>query len=256
MIETDRTGRYSSTTGSETKHGLLVPVHQTLPGRGRRSGQNMPVRLRRRSSVFRGTARLVGVGLLADPSCGRTFGRADREIGPYAIVRDRHPSAKNGGPGLRRTTAEDLDFVLAAEGDEENLPFIGQWSREQDIGALQDGDTAHMVVERIEDGERVGCVILTGLADLSQGIRLRRICVTHKGKGYGREALRLAKQVAFEDLNAPRLWLMVRSHNVRAQRLYELAGFVREGPRRPCTEVGAGSDSANVMAMLKPEHDG
>jgi len=101
MIETDRTGRYSSTTGSETKHGLLVPVHQTLPGRGRRSGQNMPVRLRRRSSVFRGTARLVGVGLLADPSCGRTFGRADREIGPYAIVRDRHPSAKNGGPGDR-----------------------------------------------------------------------------------------------------------------------------------------------------------
>jgi len=48
--------------------------------------------------VLRGTARLVGVGLLADPSRGRTFGRADREIGPYAIVRDRHPSAKNGAP--------------------------------------------------------------------------------------------------------------------------------------------------------------
>ena len=65
---------------------------------------------RSRSSVFRGMARLVGVGLLADPSCGGTFGRADREIGPYAIVRDRHPSAKNGGPAPR---SRSLDTAQA-----------------------------------------------------------------------------------------------------------------------------------------------
>ena len=63
------------------------------------------------SSVFGGTARLVGVGLLADPSCGGTLGRADREIGPYAIVRDRHPSAKNGAPAGSGVTAKRRDCL-------------------------------------------------------------------------------------------------------------------------------------------------
>ena len=157
---------------------------------------------------------------------------------------------------LRSTTAEDLDFVLAAEHDEENLPFIGQWSREQHTAALQEEDIAHMVVERIEEGERVGYVILTGLADLSQGIRLRRICVTEKGKGYGRETLRLVKQLAFEELQAHRLWLIVRGHNLRAQRLYESDGFVREETRQTCTKVAARVESGIVMWMLRPEHNG
>jgi len=68
---------------------------------------------------------------------------------------------------LRRTTADDLDFILAAEHDEENLPFIGQWSREQHMGALREEDIAHMTVERVEHGGRVGYVILT---DLGRGL--------------------------------------------------------------------------------------
>ena len=156
---------------------------------------------------------------------------------------------------LRSTTADDLDFVLAAEADEENLPFIGQWTREQHLAALQDSDTVHMIVARTEDGRRVGHVILTGLADRDQGIRLRRICVTEKGEGYGREALRLVRGLAFEELQTPRLWLIVRGHNLRAQRLYESEGFVREAPRRGDANGAAPADSAITMSMLKPEGD-
>jgi RimJ/RimL family protein N-acetyltransferase len=157
---------------------------------------------------------------------------------------------------LRTTTAEDLDFVLAAECDEENSPFIGQWTREQHAAGLQDADIAHMVVESVEDGQRVGYVILTGLADRSQGIRLRRICVTEKGKGYGGEVVRLVKQLAFQELQVERLWLTVRGHNVRAQRLYESAGFLREEPRQRCTQVSAGVKPGIVMSMLRGEDDG
>ena len=156
---------------------------------------------------------------------------------------------------LRSTTAEDLDFVVAAERDEENLPFIGQWTREQHLAALQDAGTAHMIVARTEAARRVGHVILTGLADRDQGIRLRRICVTEKGEGYGREALRLVKRLAFEELQTPRLWLIVRRHNLRAQRLYESEGFVREAPRPRDANGAAPADSAITMSMLKPEGD-
>jgi diamine N-acetyltransferase len=148
---------------------------------------------------------------------------------------------------LRRTAPEDLDFVLAAEGDGENAPFIGPWTREEHAAALADGDAAHLIIVRAEDDRRVGYVILTGLTDGARGIRLRRICVTEKGRGYGREAMRLVQRLAFEDLGASRLWLMVRSHNVRAQRLYESVGMIREAP-----DPGASADAAVVMAMGKP----
>lgn len=148
---------------------------------------------------------------------------------------------------LRRTTREDLDFVLAAEGDAENAPFIGQWSREQHAAALADGDMAHLIITRAEDGRRVGYTILTGLTDAERGIRLRRICVTEKGRGYGSAALRLVEHLAFGELGASRLWLMVRSHNTRAQRLYESAGLLAEAPGPE-----AGVDAPIVMAMMKP----
>ncbi len=148
---------------------------------------------------------------------------------------------------LRRTTAEDLDFVLAAERDEENAPFIGQWMREEHAAALTDENMAHLVIACSEDGRRMGYLILTGLTDSERGIRLRRICVTETGRGYGREALRLVQRLAFEELRARRLWLMVRSHNVRAQRLYESVGLVREAPAPE-----ARADAPIVMAMRRP----
>lgn len=156
---------------------------------------------------------------------------------------------------LRKTTADDLDFVLAVEGDEENLPFIGQWTREQHLAALQDPDTSHLIVARTEDGRRVGHLILTGLTDREQGIRLRRICVTEKGEGYGREALRLAIRLAFEELQTPRLWLIVRGHNLRARRLYQSEGFVREAPPEGAADAAAPADSPITMSLLKPEGD-
>lgn len=49
------------------------------------------------------------------------------------------------------------------------------------------------------------------------------------GKGYGTEALRLALQYAFGELNLHRLTLTVIAYNERAIALYEKAGFRREG---------------------------
>jgi hypothetical protein len=56
---------------------------------------------------------------------------------------------------LRATTLEDLDFVLAVEGDEPNRRFIGQWSREQHTAALDDSDIMHLIVQD-QAGERAG----------------------------------------------------------------------------------------------------
>ena len=155
---------------------------------------------------------------------------------------------------LRRTSEDDLDFVLSAEQSKENRPFVSAWAREQHLGALTSEDLSHLIIENSPDGKRIGYIILAGLADANQSIELRRIVVTEKGKGFGKEALRLVKQLTFEDLKAHRLWLDVKEHNVRARHVYESEGFVAEGVLRECIKAEVGFESLLVMSMLRDEY--
>jgi RimJ/RimL family protein N-acetyltransferase len=155
---------------------------------------------------------------------------------------------------LLRTTQDDLDFVLSAEQSAENRSFVSVWEREQHLGALTSKDLSHLIIENITDDSRVGYIILAGLADANQSIEFRRIVVTEKGKGYGKEALRLVKQMAFQELKAHRLWLDVKEHNVRARHVYEWEGFVAEGVLRDCIKAEGGFESLVVMSMLCGEY--
>jgi RimJ/RimL family protein N-acetyltransferase len=155
---------------------------------------------------------------------------------------------------LLRTRKDDLDFVLSAEQSAENRSFISVWTREQHLDALTCKNLSHLIIENITEGSRVGYVILAGLADANQSIELRRIVVTEKGKGYGKEALRLVKKMAFQELKAHRLWLDVKEHNVRARHVYESEGFVAEGVLRECIKSEDGFESLVVMSMLCGEY--
>lgn len=155
---------------------------------------------------------------------------------------------------LRRTAEGDLDFVLAAEGAEDNRRFVGQWTREQHREAMSNPDLAHFVVESVDEVRPVGYVIMAGLLDANRSVEFRRVVITDKGKGYGREVLRVVKKMAFEELKAHRLWLDVRENNQRARRLYESEGFVVEGMLRECVSVGSGWESLVLMSMLEQEY--
>lgn len=155
---------------------------------------------------------------------------------------------------MRRTAESDLDFVLAAEGAEENRRFVGRWARAQHREALSNPDLAHLVVESVDDARPVGYVIMAGLLDANRSVEFRRVVITEKGRGYGREVLRAVKRMAFEELKAHRLWLDVREKNERARRLYESEGFVVEGTLRECVSVEDGWESLVLMSLLEQEY--
>ena len=155
---------------------------------------------------------------------------------------------------LLDTMEDDLDFVLRAEQSAENCSFISVWTREQHLSTLSSKNLSHLIIENIADGSRVGYIILAGLADANQSIEFLRIVVTEKGKGYGKEALRLVKKMAFQELKAHRLWLDVKEHNVRAKHVYESEGFVAEGVLRECIKAEVGFESLVVMSMLCGEY--
>lgn len=155
---------------------------------------------------------------------------------------------------LRKTGKDDIAFVLEAEQEPENAQFVGQWTKEQHIAALENQDILHLIVEDVNSHRSVGYVIIAGVQNPNRNLEFRRIAIVDKGRGYGRETLRLIKKIAFGQFNAHRLWLDVRHHNHRAQHLYHSEGFVREGVLRECVFYNGHFESLIVMSILENEY--
>ena len=75
----------------------------------------------------------------------------------------------------------------------------------------------------------------------------------NQGQGYGAEALGLALQFAFQELNLHRVQLTVFSYNQRAIALYEKLGFRREGIFREHLERDGTRFDMYLYGMLRPE---
>lgn len=155
---------------------------------------------------------------------------------------------------LRKTTAADLGFVLAAERHPDNCNFVYQWSHEEHLAALINANLAHYVIEDVSSQELMGYVILDEVQNSSHSINLRRLVVTVKNRGIGRLALEVIKKIAFEELNAHRLWLDVFDDNLNAYRLYRKVGFIQEGLLRESYLRNGKYASQYLMAILSSEY--
>jgi diamine N-acetyltransferase len=154
---------------------------------------------------------------------------------------------------LRPAREDDLDYVVAAEADPDNAPFLAPSPREEHLGFLRDPRQRHLIAEAA--GRPVGFALLR-LHPEDRAVELRRLAVTEKGRGYGRAALRLAMAEAFEEHGAHRLWLDVKPHNERDRSLYRSAGFVEEGTLRDALFHDGRFESLVVMSVLRPEWTG
>ena len=85
-------------------------------------------------------------------------------------------------------------------------------------------------------------------------LEFRRVVISNKGKGLGRETIKLVIKISFEQLNAHRLWLDVRYKNKRAQNLYKSEGFIEEGILRECILYNGHYESLILMSVLKNEY--
>jgi RimJ/RimL family protein N-acetyltransferase len=156
---------------------------------------------------------------------------------------------------LSPTTEADIDFVLAAESHPDNSAYIIPWTRERHLEAIIDDDCAHRIIRQSDTGDRLGFLMLFGLASRDKAIEFRRIVIVNQGRGVGRASLRAVKAYAFNKLNAHRLWLDVKSKNVRARHLYQSEGFVEEGVMRECLFEDGQFESLVLMSVLRQEFE-
>ena len=166
---------------------------------------------------------------------------------PYPVVGQRLR--------LRLTGDEDLAYVMATEAEAENRAFVELWSESEHRVAIEDPDTLHLVAVRGTAPQEtpVAYVILQDVRSASRSIFLRRVVVSDKGVGYGREVCALVLRHCFQDLGAHRVWLNVQEDNEVAIRLYQGLGFTLEGTTRDSALHDGRFSSMYLYGMLEDE---
>lgn len=144
--------------------------------------------------------------------------------------------------------ARSLDSSAVAPRSEE---AIWRW-----IEGSQKGHDSFIFGVRLRDDDLlIGMVELDGIqwthrtGYLGIGIGERG----YRGHGFGREALELALEFAFDELNLHRICLTVFSYNQRAIRLYESVGFVHEGTHREHLLRDGQRYDMLLYGLLRPE---
>ena len=170
--------------------------------------------------------------------------------------------------------------MLAAlrEIQKEDIPLINKWRNDQEIIALLGNNFLYIAKEvdeawfenylqhrdksrRFAIVEQAGnCMIgtaqLTNIHGINQSAEFS-IAIGEKeywNKGVGKQATRMVMAHGFDDLNLHRIYLTVLARNERAIRLYENAGFVREGIMRESMYKQGVFEDLLIMSILRKEY--
>ncbi len=159
------------------------------------------------------------------------------------------------GNKVRLVNSDPLDIDQIADFEGLNRQFVNQYTREKHLSLLNDADCLHLSIRRLDNDKLTGHILIFGLTDPNKVLEFRRITISDKGLGFGREAIKLLKQICFERLRFHRLWLDVYEDNERAISLYESEGFVKEGILRENTKTDTGYRSQRIYSILDYEYE-
>lgn len=151
---------------------------------------------------------------------------------------------EDGGVRLRLAVQDDVDYLVGLAASEEVEPFlagVSPWGaddvRADIVRARTEPEAGARLVLEIRDG--AGWRPAGGLAYAVQNRRSRIVYLygvmldpSVRGKGLAERAVRLVAAHLVRDRGYHRVQLEVYGFNERALRLFERAGFVREGAKR------------------------
>ncbi len=152
---------------------------------------------------------------------------------------------------LELTNLNNIYRIIQIESD--NSEFVGQYDTNKHKDVINDDDGLHLSIIEKSNSSLIGYIILAGLTNTNDSIEFRRIVVSEKGKGFGKDSLTLVKKHCFENLNAHRIWLDVFEDNFRAIQLYKSQGFSIDGILRDSVKRNGKYFSLLLMSILKSD---
>lgn len=150
-------------------------------------------------------------------------------------------------------TEADIETIINLESHKDNRDFIWLGTYEEHKAEIEDKNHLIFVFRRKEDNLIVGFALIR-LDFKSEIFELRRIAISHKGIGYGKEVMTVLLKYAFEDMNINRFWLDVYPDNIIGIKLYEGLGMHRDGILRQNYKSSRGYLDQIIYSMLKSEY--
>lgn len=157
---------------------------------------------------------------------------------------------------LRVADISDLEYIIALEYKPENLKFIVPFDENFHTEILKSDNSEKMdvIIEEISTNNRAGYFMLQGLN--THEIEYTHVIIDKKNLGYGRESLNLLLKWTFEIKKFHRAWLDCKDYNNIAIKLYEGAGFIREGLMRDTLLTNGVYENLIVFGILDREFKG
>jgi ribosomal-protein-alanine N-acetyltransferase len=150
-------------------------------------------------------------------------------------------------------TEADIETIIKLESHKDNRNFLWTGTYEEHKAEIEDKNHLLFVFKRKEDNLIVGYALIR-LDFKSEIFELRRIAVSKKRMGYGKEAMSALLKFAFEDMNTNRFWLDVYPDNLVGIKLYEELGMHRDGILRQNYKSERGYLDQIIYSMLKNEY--
>lgn len=150
-------------------------------------------------------------------------------------------------------TEKDIETIIELENHKDNRDFIWLGTYEEHKAEIEDKNHLLLVFKRKEDNLIVGFALIR-LDFKSEIFELRRIAISHKGIGYGKEVMTVLLKYAFEELNINRFWLDVYPDNAIGISLYEGLGMHCDGVLRQNYKSKRGYLDQIIYSMLKSEY--
>lgn len=156
---------------------------------------------------------------------------------------------------LRFATEADIPTIMALEQHPDNRSFVCQGTEEQHRREVIDPDYILLVFTSQDDDSLIG-YCLVWLNRVSNWAELRRMVITKKGQGYGREALNGLFSYLFDEILVNKVWLDVYPHNTVGITLYESVGMHCDGRlRQNFYDERLGYLDQFIYSRLKSEHE-
>jgi ribosomal-protein-alanine N-acetyltransferase len=150
-------------------------------------------------------------------------------------------------------TEADIETIIKLEKHKDNRDFIWIGTYEEHKSEIEDKNQLLFVINRKENNSIVGFALVR-LDFKSEIFELRRIAISDKGVGYGKEAMNALIKYAFEEVNFNRFWLDVYPDNVIGINLYEGLGMHCDGMLRQNYKSERGFLDQIIYSMLKSEY--
>lgn len=154
---------------------------------------------------------------------------------------------------ISESTTNHIKYIMDLEGNSDNRQFIWQGSYDEHCFEIESKDVLLLIFNDKQNRKKIGYCLIH-LNNKSEVFELRRIAISEKGKGYGREVMEGIIKYCFEALNMNRFWLDVYPDNEIGIKLYKSLGLVHEGTLRQSYKSERGYLNQMIFSMLNEEY--